>query len=65
MCMRRSRTDIGRCGSTKRDEPSSDFSRTLRSFHSGMNRCTGSLSWNSPCSYSVRSATPVIGFVIE
>ena len=65
MCISRSRTDIGRSGSTNRDDPSSSFSRTFRSRHCGMKRCTGSLSWNSPCSYSVSSATPVIGLVIE
>jgi hypothetical protein len=30
-----------------------------------MYRSSGSVSWNSPCSYSVSNATLAIGFVIE
>ena len=63
--MSRSRTFIGRSGSTSRRLPSSSFSETFRSRHSGMNLCTGSVSWKWPCSYSVIRATDVIGFVIE
>jgi hypothetical protein len=65
MCIITSRTFIGRWGSTSRLLPSASRSRTCRSRHAGMNRWTGSSSWNSPRSYSVSSATPVIGLVIE
>jgi hypothetical protein len=65
MCISTSFTDIGRSGSTRSDDPSSRRTFTRRSFHSGMNRETGSLSWKWPCSYSESRATPVIGFVIE
>lgn len=65
MCINRSRTVIGRSGSTSRSDPSSARSRTFRSRHCGMKRLTASLSWNVPRSYSDISATPVIGLVIE
>ncbi len=61
----RSRTVMGRRGSTSRSEPSSARSRTFRSRHSGMKRVTGSFSWNIARSYSDIRATPVIGLVIE
>lgn len=65
MCISRSRTVIGRSGSTSRSGPSSARSRTFRSRHCGTKRVTGSLSRNVPSPYSDISATPVIGLVIE
>ena len=38
---------------------------TRASANAGMNRATGSVSWNAPSSKSIIAATVVTGFVIE
>ena len=61
----RSRTVMSRSAVTVRNDSGVPSSHTRRSPSSGRNRETGSSSWNRPSSYSVISATLVIGLVIE
>jgi hypothetical protein len=50
MCMRASRTEMGRSGATVSTTSPSFSTPTFRSFHDGMYRSTGSVNKNAPFS---------------
>ena len=65
MCIMASRTDMGRCGSTRWRLPSASLLPHLEVTELGDEAADGVGGANMPRSYRLSSATPVIGLVIE
>ena len=65
MCVSRCQIRTGSVAGTVTGRWSEPPVKTRTPANDGMNRLTGSVSWNAPSSYSIIAATDVTGLVIE